>query len=114
MGKKICYRLYAMRLSQENLAAAENERFYMVSPTHILIYRKPWRNAPDGAVVIGDDVNLSSAEESWLLDCNLTLMREFAQSHEKQNIERMSGFVDRFQAELEKEKKKLQEQGETA
>ncbi|WP_298021034.1 hypothetical protein [uncultured Dysosmobacter sp.] len=105
--KKIRYKLYAMKVSQEGLQRAERERFFMVTPTHILIYRRPWRKMPEGVKAVAPDIRLSEKETEWLRECNLSIMRAFAEKHEQTAAAGMESFVDAFERELMAEREKL-------
>lgn len=105
--KKVRYNLYAVKLSQDALAAAERERFYRAGPTHILVYRRTGKNRIPGAVAVKDAALLSPAEAAWLRECNMTLLQEFANAHVESNAGAMREFVSSFQEELKRERKKL-------
>jgi len=105
--KNIRYKLYAMKVSQEGLRIAEREQFSMVTPTHILIYRRPWRKTPEGVKVVASDIRLSAKETEWLRECNFSIMRAFAEEHEQTATAGMESFVDAFERELMAEREKL-------
>lgn len=105
--KKERYKLYALLPTQENLQIAERERFYMVCPDHILIYRRPWRKKPKEAVEVGENIRTSEQESDWIRTCNLCIMREFSLRHEESAAAGMESFLEKFEKELAAEQEKL-------
>ena len=70
------FRLYAMKATEETVAAAASERFSRITASYVLIYKNGKK--PENSVEIagGSLRVLSSAEREWILDCNTLLILE--------------------------------------
>ena len=110
MGKKskqIKFRLYALHVTGENVAKAEQARFCRVTPEYILIYssgRKPY-----GSVEITQSElkRLTANDQLWLQDCNAALIVERTLEKQSEIAADLSGRMDALERELKAEKEKL-------
>lgn len=51
--------------------------------------------------------DLTQEEKDWLLGCKLKINAEFMRKNEEQSFEILDNFVNKFEKELEKEKRKF-------
>lgn len=100
------YRLYALPLTQENVEAAYGERFSRVTRGYVLLYT--YNDAPVNGVEIGiEEVNrLTSADYSWLSDCNCLIVADAAKEKEAQIAGDMKRRIDALERALKAEKDK--------
>lgn len=103
-------RLYALLYSLENVQYAASFRFSRVTPDYILLYTSKKRlKPPTGkAMEIKQDeiCELTGMDESWLIDCGVSLLAERAASHKSEGLERLSSMVEKLESELEKQLEK--------
>lgn len=75
MARKKKYRLYAMNVSEESMAIAQDERFSRITPRYVLVYAKRKHPEWGGAEITEQDISiLTPADRRWLTDCNMALI----------------------------------------
>lgn len=101
------YRLYALKLTQENIGAALEQRFSRIASGYILVYTAG--NAPEKSIEIdGKELKrLTNADENWIMACAATLLRERLKKDEPKAMERLSRMVDQLSDALDAERDKL-------
>lgn len=108
MRKKTkAYRLFAMEYSLENVDYASAFRFSRITSEYILIYAQKAKLIPPTGVcaeVREENINLlTKLDESWLIDCGVSLFADATAKHDKEVIDRLTSMVERFGIELESE-----------
>lgn len=110
--KKITYRLYVTRTTEEVINAATDLRFVRITPKYTLIYSQN-KNIMQNIfhsidyTIIGDEElpRLSSADKDWLLDCNFTIIAEEAVKNKDLILQNMTDALKVLEQELEKNRK---------
>ncbi len=104
------YRLFALPVNDETIAATDNERFCRVTPFYVLVYT----DAADGCMpnlaveIVGEDIErLSAADRDWLLSCVIVMLNEDAQKREAEIAESLGERIERLEIELEKAARKV-------
>lgn len=109
MAKTVRYKLYAMRPEKAD-AVLNSERFTRVTAGYALIYTT--KRKPKEAVEVDDLKRMTEADMNWLYQCNMTLLREFAENHEEEVGIAMGSFFQRLEKELNKEQEKMREEAD--
>lgn len=107
--EKVRYTLRAMKCTEENMKAVQNERFYRVTPTYILLYECNQRFTKYNRIGEGELKYLNYADKRWLLDCNMAIIAEETEKHKDEVAASMNGMIDRLEAALEAERIKESE-----
>lgn len=113
---KKTYRLYAMALTNENIAVAANERFSRATPTpspgYVLIYSD--KAQPDGSQEITEDrANLLSQQDvRWLIDSGAAILAEEIEKNKPDILRGMSERLEALETELKRKKEELSTKGE--
>ena len=105
----IKYELYAMEATMENIAMVQKERFYRITPTYILFYKKKCRKKGEQCYnKIGESElgYLTEDDIRWLEDCNVVLLAEDVVKHREEITADMGSMVDRLEKALREEKAK--------
>lgn len=106
-SKKVKYRLFALRITEENVARAEQARFCRIASEYILIYasgRKPYGSVE---VTQNELKRLTANDQIWLQDCNAALIVERTLEKQDEIAADLSGRMDALERELKAEKDKL-------
>lgn len=109
MEKKIQYVLYGAGISDTAIERANRERFSYIGPQYVLIYRKKLKKRPDGWKIIPETARMTASVAEWLQKCNLEILTELADAKLQEQTEGADRFLDRFEAELEAERKRFLE-----
>lgn len=107
--KKITYRLYVTRTTEEVINAATDLRFVRITPKYTLVYSQN-KNIMQNIfhsidyTTIGDEElpRLSSADKDWLLECNFTIIAEEAVKNKDLVLQNMTDALKVLEKELEK------------
>lgn len=107
--KKITYRLYVTRTTEEVINAATDLRFVRITPKYTLVYSQN-KNIMQNIfhsidyTIIGDEElpRLSSADKDWLLECNFTIIAEEAVKNKDLVLQNMTDALKVLEKELEK------------
>ena len=108
------YRLYAAPFNKDTAEIALNEQYARATKTHVLIYKRG--KCPTGYKEITDAnaYMLPAADQKWLKEVNLLLMREFMQRNREAEEKAGMKFLEEFEKELQIEREKLAAQGSDA
>lgn len=107
--KKITYRLYVTRTTEDVINAATDLRFVRITPKYTLVYSQN-KNIMQNIfhsidyTIIGDEElpRLSSADKDWLLECNFTIIAEEAVKNKDLVLQNMTDALKVLEKELEK------------
>lgn len=99
------YRLYAMKITQENISYAISQRFNRITSKYILVYKTG--SAGKGAVEIknSDLKRLTLTDEKWLLTCNITILQEEALRTAPQTAQYLNDMIDKLEIALEEQQR---------
>lgn len=96
--------------SKENVAAALDETYHRITGATVMVYTtrrySGFQEASDAFLTA-----LSEDEKNWLLDCIAEGVRGQAKRYAKQARQNDHDFMRAFEAELAKEKEKLEKEG---
>lgn len=94
------YRLYAMPTKEETIEGMENYRFSRVTPEYGLIYTE--KEQPKGSLELKEEdaKRLTKADESWLICCNLTIIKEEIKKKKPELMRKLEEKVDGIEALL--------------
>lgn len=114
--EKRTYRLYATRLTTENLADLSGERFVRATAfpePYILVYTD--KDAPKNGVEIENEREdvLSDADKLWLCDCQCVALMDAARNN-PDAIQDMSQRIVALESELQRQRAALSEKGDEA
>ena len=100
---KIKYVLYALELTEENIKAVQDKRFYRITPGYILLYERYQRTTNYNAIGDSELSYLSYADKRWLLDCNFAIIAEETEKHKEEIAAQMGLMLDRLEEALKEE-----------
>lgn len=103
------HRIYAMRVTEENVRWAAAERFQRITPDYLLVFslrRKPKRAA---AITEREAGALSKGDLKWLEDCGIVLVAEAMAQKQAETGARMKEMTERLETALEEEARKAGE-----
>ena len=100
------YKLYAFRLTDENLAMVQNERFYRITSKYILLYDCNQRTTNYNEIGVNELRYLSVQDKQWLLDCNMAIIAEETEKHKDKIAMSMGLMLDNLESALQAEKAK--------
>lgn len=110
MSEKKQYRLYAMFISHDALVFASKERFCRVTASYALVYTdKVVEGKGIREITDADAYRLSEVEREWLSDCNKILITESTIENEAEFIKEVSERLDKVEAALKEEQRKIDE-----
>lgn len=109
MAKTVRYKLYAMRPEKAD-TVANTERFTRVTAGYALLYTA--KRKPKDSVEVDDLKRMTEADVNWLYQCNMTLLREYAEKHEEEVGIAMGSFFERLEKELKEEQEKMREEAD--
>ena len=107
------YKLYALPLTNENIALAADKRFSRATPVpapgYVLVYTD--NEKPRGAHEIKDNDAelLTVADKQWLFDSGIALLAEEIEMQKPQILADLNERIDSLRSELEKETQRLKE-----
>lgn len=113
---KRTFKLYALPLSAENIAAAANERFSRATPTpepgYVLIFTDG--AAPEHAAEITEETAklLSPADVRWLIDSNAAIVAEEIERRKPEVLKQLSEQIETLETELRRKKDEITSKGE--
>lgn len=94
------YHLYAMPTKPETIDGMGAQRFSRVTPEYTLVYtdgEKPWQSVE---LSEQDAVRLTKSDESWVRNCNITLIKEELERQKPEMLRRISDTVEQLEAIL--------------
>lgn len=106
------YKLYMTRMTDEALAAFENEPFVRATSQYILVYTEEIGEHPfPAAEITGEmaEARLTEAETKWLLSCNIAIINSELVKNAPKVMEGLSAKIDALENALENERTKLEE-----
>lgn len=113
---KKTYRLYAMPLTQSNIATAAAERFSRATPNpepgYVLVYTNGEKPKQAEEITEGRTNLLSPADMRWLFDSNAAIIAEEMERNKPEILRGMSEKIEALEAELKRRKKELETKGE--
>ena len=106
---KKTYRLFALPMTEENVAQTEMQRFCRATPRYVLVYTDG--NAPDGSVEIGNDDlhRLTQGDKNWLTDCNFIILAQELKQNENAIATDVGKRLEALEEALKSEKAKQKE-----
>ena len=104
--KPITYKLYAFRLTEENLAMVQNKRFYRITLKYILLYDCNEQSTAYNEIGANELHYLSFQDRQWLQDCNMVIITEDTEKHKDEIAMHMNLMMDNLENALKAEKAK--------
>lgn len=98
------YRLFGMKPTAENLAAAGDYEYYLATPQYLLLYTQ--KEQPEKSIPVTPG-QMTEIGFQWLYECNLEIIRNTVRDSPDMQ-KKMSDFLASLETELEKEKAKLE------
>ena len=101
------YRLYAMKVTPENMSLAHQERFARITPEYVLVYTKHKHTV--FAEITDENVKiLSDKDRQWLMDCNMALIAEEVVNGKNDFVAEMSVKIAELEKALVREKELIE------
>ena len=97
---KIKYVLYALKPTEENIKAVQDERFYRITTKYILLYKRRLQTTNYNVIGENELSYLSEADKRWLLDCNFVIIAEETEKHKDEIAARMNLMLDKLEEAL--------------
>lgn len=95
------YHLYAMPTKPETIDGMGPQRFSRVTPEYTLVYTDG--EPPKQSVELSEDdaVRLTKADESWVRNCNITLIKEEIERQKPEMIRKISESIEKLETILQ-------------
>ena len=101
------YRVYVLPVTEQTLAYARKQPFYLIEESYVLVYSDKTR-IKNGNTVPAE--TLSARDIAWVQSCNEQIVRELVRDDER-TAQNMMQFLDRLAEELQNEREKMQKGG---
>ena len=107
------YRLYAMPTKPETIEGMDRFRFSRVTPEYSLVYTE--KDHPEGSLELREEdaKRLTKADESWLICCNLTIIKEEIEKKKPELLKKLAEKVDGIEALLKEISEEAEKSEET-
>lgn len=96
-------RLFAMQPTPRAIGMAERFRFVRITPEYMLVYAPPRKPAGSVEITERDLHRLTTADETWLVDCVAALAAESILKSEGKGLKKMGHMIDQLETELKAE-----------
>lgn len=109
------YHLYAMPTKPETIDGMGIQRFSRVTPEYTLVYTDGEKPMQSVELSEDDAVRLTKADESWVRNCNILLIREEIERQKPEMLKRISETMERLELILKEASEEInQEAADTA
>lgn len=108
------YRLYAMPTKPETIDGMAGQRFSRITTDYSLVYTDG--EAPEGSAELTEEHanRLSRGDESWLLGCNIELIREEIERQKPEMLRKIGEQIDRLEEVIKEANRETGEEARDA